>query len=200
MAIRALALLFAVTAVPISAASTLGTEWLSDTWPGERVRTIEVRNHPVRWRQAKRRDEGAFAGVRFHAPIARSDAWAASTDYPRVGRTLSPVTRVTVTEKGGGLRLVEVEGKILWRTVRLAFEVEQEPPDLLRFRLVKSRLGEYEGICLFEPAAGGGTTIELSTRVLPASARVPLGMLLVFERMAMLQGVQGFLEASARHG
>ena len=160
----------------------------------------------MRWRQRASRKDGIFAGVRFTAPLDRQTVWELSTDYSDIGKETPGVTAVRFLEQRPTRQVIQIDVKVLWKTLRLIFEVEQDPPNVMRFQLRNSPLGEYRGVCQFEdspddPAHGRskGTTVELSTWLKPTRP-VPMGLLLVVERMTFLQGVKSFLETCEAHG
>lgn len=188
----------ALAAQPAFAA--IDTAHIQGPWPKQRVRDLEVGRHPVRWRHQASRAEGIFSGVRFTAPASAADVWARAADYQDIGPTVPGVTAVRVVEASAGRQVVDVDAKVLWKTFTLRFEVEQEPPRAMRFRLVHPALGEFRGVSLFEPAASGdgaGTVVELSTWLKPARP-VPIRLLLAVERMALLQGTKAFLSTFDR--
>ena len=101
-------------------------------------------------------------------------------------------------------QVIQLDVKILWATLQLTFEVEQEPPERLRFRLTHELVGEYRGVCVFEESAAppgeapqAWTGVELATWLKPARP-VPMGLVLLVERMTLLRGVRSFLEACER--
>ena len=94
---------------------------------------------------------------------------------------------------------IQMDVKVLWKSLTLNFEIEKDPPRLLRFRLMNPSVGEYRGLCRYEehvdPKTGRTmTSVDLATWLDPAKP-VPLRILLAVERMAMLQGARKFLEA-----
>ena len=159
--------------------------------------------HPVRWRQRASKADGLFAGVRFTAPLPQQAVWDLANDYQDVGQITPGVTAVRYLERSETREVIQLDVKVLWKTLTLTFEVEKEPPRLMRFRLVNEALGEYRGISVFaeEGPAGGahpsGTGVELATWLKP-SRPVPMGLLLLVERMAMLQAAREFLETCER--
>ena len=191
-------------AVPSQADRTITTDFLEQPWPRQWVRDLEVGRYDVRWRQRASRKEGIFAGVRFVAPLERQTVWALSTDYSDIGKMTPGVTAVRFLEQQPTRQVIQIDVKVLWKTLRLIFEVEQDPPKAMRFRLRNPALGEYRGVCLFQESsheAGqnqpNGTTVELSTWLKP-SRPVPMGLLLIVERMTFLQGVKEFLTSCER--
>ena len=180
-------------------AAPIDTEVLEHPWPRERVRQLEVGRYPVRWRHRASRAEGLFTGVRFEVPLERQGAWELANDYSDIGPTVPGVTAVRFLERSATRQVIQVDVKVLWKKLRLTFEVEQDPPTRIRFRLVHHAVGEYIGVCVFEErpasgthATGPSTTVELSTWLKPARP-VPLRLLLLVERMALLGGVKSFL-------
>lgn len=182
-------------------AGTIDTAFLQGPWPKQRVRVIEVGRDEVRWRDRISRRDGLFAGVRFEAPRSRQAVWDAATDYSDIGQKTPGVTAVRLRDESPTRQVIEVDVKVLWKTLTLTFEVERDPPRAIRFNLANETLGRYQGVCLFEevapsseqPTAHARTAVELSTWLKPARP-VPLGLLLMVERMTFLQGVREFLE------
>ena len=78
----------------------------------------------------------------------------------------------------------------------LTFEVEQEPPHAVRFRLVHDAIWDYRGVCLMHPE-GNQTSVELATWLKPA-VRVPSGLIAWVERVVMLEGIRKFLKTCER--
>ena len=193
--IRRSALVFGLAslmAVPLWA-GTIDTAFLEQPWPRERTRETEVGRHAVTWRESAGKQEGIFAGVRFTAPLGRRDVWALANESQDVGAITPGVTAVRYVERTERREVIEVDVKILWRSLTLRFEVEKEPPAIVRFRLVNEALGEYRGLSRFEEAGTGQTTVDLVTWLKP-NRPVPIRLLLVVERIAMLQASREFLE------
>lgn len=195
-----------VLSVPPSASAwTIDAEFLKPPWPKERVQELEVGRYPVRWRQRVSRNEGLFAGVRFEVPLERQGVWDRANDYTDVGRMTPGVTGVRFLERTPTRQVIQLDVKILWKTARLTFEVEQEPPHEIRFRWAHHAYGEIRGVCVFEeaPRTGPGldvpgrTTVELVTWFKP-SRPIPMGLLLMAERIALLQSTKRFLKACER--
>ncbi len=192
-------------AVSSRAGSTIETDFLERPWPKQWVRNLEVGRDEVRWRQRASRKGGIFAGVRFTAPLPREQVWELANDYSDIGKTTPGVTAVRFLKQDSNHQVIQIDVKVLWKTLRLNFEVEQDPPKIVRFRLRNQALGEYRGVCVFEDpsnSAGPGqpkaTTVELSTWLKP-NRPIPMGLLLVVERMTFLQGVKSFLETCETH-
>lgn len=191
---------------PSGSPGAIDTQFLERPWSRQRVRELEVGRHPVRWRERASRQEGIFAGVRFEAPLERRAVWELSNDYHDVGHTVPGVVAVRYLERSETHEIIQIDAKVLWKKLTLNFQVEKEPPRVVRFRLVNAVLGEYRGVCVYEEsrrdAASGrgsaGTTVELTTWLKP-SRPVPMGLLLTVERIALLHGVREFLEACDRH-
>ena len=181
-------------------AGTIDTEFIEQTWPKESAREFEVGRYPVRWRQRITKQDGLFAGVRFTAPVPQQTAWTKANAYQDVGKITPGVTAVRYTEKTETRQVIEMDVKILWKTLTMRFEIEQDPPNAVRFRWVDKGLGEYRGVTTFEtlpPEAPGGpprTAMTISTWLKP-SRPVPMRLLLLVERVTMLQGVKSFLNA-----
>ncbi len=181
---------------PGQAGGSIDTALLELPWPRQRVRETEVGRYPVQWREKANRREGIFAGVTFSAPLERQAVWDLAADYGDIGAKTPGVTAVRVLEQSDERQVIEVDAKVLWKTFTLRFEVERDPPQVMRFRLTDARLGEYRGVCRFEQTPDG-TAVELATWLKPARP-VPAGLILLVERMTFLQGVKGFLEACDR--
>ena len=187
-------------AVAVFAAS-IETEFIQAPWQGQRVREIEVGKYPVRWRQRILPKEAILAGVGFEAPLSREVVWKQATDYTDLGHMTPGVQSVRFLERQPHRQVLEIVVKVLWKTLPLIFEIEQDPPSVMRFRLVNETVGEYRGICIFEelpvgsltPVPSKRTKIELSTYLKPARP-VPLGLLLLVERVTFLRGVEEFLK------
>ncbi len=191
-----------VWAASISArAGTIDTQLLEQPWPKQWVKEFEVGGYAVRWRQHGSRTAGVFAGVRFAAPLEREKAWKLANDYHDIGTMTPGVTAVRFLEQQPNRQVIQIDVKVLWKMLRLTFEVEQEPPQAIRFRLANEVLGEYLGICTFQEMPPAGTkndqpttTMEISTWLKP-SRPVPVRLLLLVERMTMLRGVEAFLDS-----
>ena len=195
---RALAAGVAVLFLPATlSAGTIDTEFLQRPWLKQVVRHLEVGRYEVQWRQRAARREGIFAGVRFRAPLDRQAVWDKTSDVSSLGRMTPGVTAVRFLEEGPTRQVIQLDIKVLWKTLQLTFEVEQDPPRAIRFRLVNEMLGEYRGVCWLEESQPD-TIVELATWLKP-SRPVPTGLLLFVERMTFLQGVESFLEACERH-
>ena len=174
-------------------AGTIDTELLQTPWPKQLVRHLEVGRYEVQWRQRASRREGIFAGVRFLAPLDRQSVWDKTNDFSEIGRMTPGVTAVRFLEQGPTRQVIQLDVKVLWKTLQLTFEVEQDPPRAIRFRLVNEVLGEYRGVCWLEEGSQAGTLVELATWLQP-SRPLPMGLILVVERMTLLEGVKSFLE------
>ena len=189
-----------VVAAP-AAWAAIDTGFIEQPWPRERAREIEAGKYPVRWRERGSKQDGIFAGVRFTAPLDRAAVWKLSSDYRQVGRTTPGVTAVRFLEESETRQIIEVDAKVLWKTLTLRFEVEQDPPKAMRFRLAHAIIGEYRGVCTFTDDADAtgrrATRVDLSTWVQPAR-RVPIGLILVAERMMFLSAAEEFLATCAR--
>lgn len=199
--------LLALLCAPAALAGSIDTAFLEQPWPDQRVRQTEVGRHPVTWRQRAGKADGIFAGVAFTVPLEREATWRLANAYQDVGHITPGVTAVRYLERTDTRQVIQVDVKILWKKLQLTFEVEQEPPDAIRFRLVNRTLGEYRGLCRFEEGSAPGkdgtpqpaTVMELITWLQPARP-VPQGLLLSVERMTMLRGVRDFLKACDRAG
>jgi len=186
--------------VPLVWAGTIDTAFIEQPWPAQSARTYEVGRHEVRWRQRASRKDGIFAGVRFTVPLDRSIVWQLSNDYQDIGKVTPGVTAVRFLEQTPTRQVIQIDVKVLWKTVQLTFEVEQDPPKATRFRLVNKALGEYRGVCTFEePTAPGqagasaATQVELATWLQPVRP-VPMGLLLYVERVTLMKAARSFLK------
>ena len=186
-------------------AGSIDTAFLEAPWPKQHVRDTEVGRYPVRWRERASKSEGIFASVQFDAPLGQHPVWELANQYQDVGQMTPGVTAVRYLEQSNTYEKIEVDVKILWKTLTLTFEVEKDPPRAVRFRLVDEALGDYRGVCLFQPvspeAADGGreaTRVELATWLQPARP-VPMRLLLYVERVTLLQGARRFLKACEPH-
>lgn len=196
-----------VVLAPAALAGSIDTAFLEQPWPNQRVRQTEVGRHPVTWRERAGKEAGIFAAVQFVVPLDREATWRLANEYQDVGHITPGVTAVRYLERTETRQVIQVDVKILWKKLQLTFEVEQEPPDAVRFRLVNRILGEYRGLCRFEEASEPGTdgvrrpatAMELVTWLQPARP-VPQGLLLAVERITMLRGVRDFLKACDRAG
>ncbi len=184
-----------------AAAGAIDTAWLEQPWPGQRVRQAEVGKYAVRWRQRLSRQDGLFFGVRFTAPTDRPTTWdLATADYAQLGKDTPGVTAVRYLEDTPARQVIQIDVKVLWRTLRLNFEVERDPPRQVRFRLTNPRLGEYRGVFIlteptveFRSAEPAATGLDLLTWLKPAQP-VPLGLLAAAQRMVILRGTKEFLQ------
>ena len=181
----------------------IDTETIQRPWPKEQAREFEVGRYEVRWRQKVDKQQGLFAGVRFTVPRNRQLVWKLSNDYSDVGHMTPGVEAVRYIKEGPNRQIIEVDMKVLWKVFTLRFEMEQEPPNAVRFRWADERFGEYLGVAVFEEVAGTGkdaapaTRVDLSTRFLPVHP-VPMHLLLGVERIAMLSAAKEFLKACER--
>ena len=184
--------LFVLLCCGALSAGTIDTAFLEQPWPKQTVRHFEVGRDEVTWRQRANRREGVFAGVRFLAPLDQQAVWDKTRDFSDIGRMTPGVTAVRFLEDTPTRQVIQLDVKVLWKTLQLTFEVEQEPPRAIRFRLVNELLGEYRGVCWLEDAPQG-TIVELATWLKP-SRPIPTGLLLFVERKTFLDGVRNFLE------
>ena len=181
------------------------TDFLERPWPRQRVRQFEVGRYDVRWREKASKQEGVFAGVRFEAAGPREAVWDLAKDYDDIGRTTPGVQAVRVLEQSETRQIIQIDIHVLWKTLTLTFEIEQEPPKVMRFRLTNEAVGEYRGVCVFEESTGTGaagegnvmTPVEFSTWLKP-SRPVPTGLILLVERMTLLGSIKSFLETCDR--
>ena len=178
-------------------AGTIDTEFLEHPWPRQTVRRFEVGRHEVQWRQRANRQDGVFVGVTFLAPLNRQAVWEKTRDFSDIGRMTPGVTAVRFLEDTPTRQVIQLDVKVLWKTLQLTFEVEQDPPQAIRFRVDNVLLGEYRGFCRLEDAPHG-TAMELATWLKP-SRPIPTSLLLLIERKVFLDGVRNFLEECERH-
>ena len=176
--------------------AAIDTGFLERPWPKERIRTFEVGRYAARWRQRLSKTEGLFAGVRVATPFPRQRVWELANEYQDLGHMTPGVTAVRYVEQTPTHDVIQIDVKILWKSFTLAFEVDKEPPAIVRFQLDNPTLGQYRGLCRFDEA-GPGTEVELATWLKPARP-VPLGLLLVVERATMLHGLKEFLRVCER--
>ena len=176
------------------------TTFLQQPWPGQVVQQLEVGRYDVRWRQRISRTQGLLAGAAFTVPVDRGRVWQRATAYTDLARLIPGVLAVRVLEQQPQRHVVQVDLNVLWRTLHLTFEIEPEPPEAIRFQLINQFIGEYRGVCLFQElpriSANGTsstvTRVDLATWYQP-SRPVPMRLLLLVERIALLQGIKGFL-------
>ena len=195
-----LALILLLVQAAVLSAGSIDTRFLEGPWPGERTHETEVGRYAVTWRQRASKREGIFAGVRFTAPLDHQAVWALANEYEDVGVMTPGVAAVRYVERSELREVIEVDVKILWKSLTLRFEVEKEPPAIVRFRLVNEALGEYRGLSRFAESGAGQTAVDLVTWLKPARP-VPMRLLLIVERIAMLQASREFLKrCDARRG
>ena len=178
-------------------AGAIDTEVLEHPWPRQTIRRFEVGRHEVEWRQRANRRDGVFVGVTFLAPLDRQAVWEKTRDFSDIGRMTPGVTAVRFLEDTPVRQVIQLDVKVLWKSLQLTFEVEQDPPQVIRFRLVNTLLGEYRGIIQLQEAPQG-TTMALATWLKP-SRPIPTSFLLLFERKVFLDSVRNFLEECERY-
>lgn len=182
------------------AGAAIDTSDLQQPWPKQWTHEYELGRTPVRWRQKLSKQQGLWAGVAFTAPRPRDAVWALSNDYSDVGKMAPGVQAVRVREEGPNRKVVQVDVKILWKSLTLNFEFEEDPPNAVRFRWKDARFGEYIGLATFSdvPAkpehSPARTSVTVSTRFMPYSP-APLRLLLGVERVAMLSATRDFLKS-----
>jgi hypothetical protein len=150
---RFCAFLILVAAPPAQAETSnhgIDTSFIERPWPKQWMREFEVGRDLVRWRQRAHKQDGIFAAVRFEPPLPRQTVWDLANDYQDIGQGVPGVTAVRYLEQSPTRQVVQLDVKVLWKTLTLTFEVEQEPPKAVRFRLVNEALGEFRGVCIFE--------------------------------------------------
>ena len=183
-----------LAALPAWAAS-IDTGFLEQPWPKARTQETEVGRHAVQWRQRADKREGIFAGVQFVAPLDRQAVWDRANRYTDVGAMTPGVTAVRYVEQSERRQVIQVDVRVLWKDFTLTFELEQDPPEAVRFKMVHPAIGEYRGICRFTERTGAsGTVTELLTWLKP-SRPVPARLVLLVERMALLSAARRFLKA-----
>ena len=161
------------------------------------MRTTEVGRYEVVWRQKASRADGIFAGVQFTAPLDHETLWELTTDYSDIGELTPGVTAVRILEEGPTRQVIEIDLRVLWVTLVMTFELEQEPPNVVRFRVLNDILGEYRGVVRLEAREAdpseSATSVAISTWLNPPRP-FPLRMVMAAERMVLLRGVRNFLE------
>lgn len=187
----------AVVLASVASAGSIETGFLEQPWPTQRTHEYEIRKYAVQWRQAvKGKGEEIFAGSSFVAPASPQAVWNLTADYADLGTMTPGVEHVQFLEDTPARQVIQIDIKVLWKKLRLVFEIEREPQTVTRFRLMNEVVGEYRGVCRISPE-GAQTRVELATWLQPA-VRVPTGLILWVERAAMLKGIRGFLEACER--
>ena len=179
-------------------AGSIDTSALERPWPKQRTHEYEVRRYAVQWRERTSPSEGIFAGAEFVAPAAREAVWNISADYADLGRRTPGVESVKVIEQSPTRQVIQTDIKVLWKTLRLTFEIEREPPEVIRFRLVNDVIGEYRGVCRLMPE-GQGTAMLMATWLQPA-VRISPSLVLLAERIVMLHGIREFLGSCEEAG
>ena len=200
--VLALAVLCVATGAAAGAedAAPIDTALLEAPWPKQLVRTLEVGRYEVRWRQRASKRDGIFAGVRFTTPLEREAIWSRTSDFTQIGQITPGVQAVRFLEDTPARQVIQIDVKVLWKELTLTFEVEREPPRIMRFRLANRAFGEYRGLCVLEelpparPGEPARTQVELSTW-LKTEAPIPAGLILAVERVTMLQATRSFLES-----
>lgn len=177
-------------------ADSIETAFLEQPWPRQRVREYEVYKYPVRWRQRVSKTDGIFAGASFVAPSRLARTWQLATDYTDLGRMTPGVSAVRFLENTPTRQVVQIDVEILWKDLTLTFEVEQDEPHAVRFRLLNEFIGEYRGVSVFRPE-GEQTAVELATWLKPA-VPVPSRLIIWAERVVLLKGIRRFLETCER--
>ncbi len=180
-----------LSATSVSAGS-IETAFLEQPWPKQWVHEYEVGKYAVRWRQKAKAGEGIFAGASFVAAADLQRTWALATDYTDLGTMTPGVERVRWLERTPTRQVIQIDVQVLWKTLQLTFEVEQDPPKAVRFRLLNPEVGEYRGVCLMQQE-GTKTRVDLATWLKPAFS-VPGGLVLWVERVVLLRGIRKFLE------
>ena len=186
-----------------AAAATIDTQFFDRPWPRQWTHRYEVGRHMVDWRQGGSRAEGTFAQARCAVPLPRQTVWTLSTDFPTLWRMTPAVKAFRILEQQPAHQVVEIDLHVFWKTVRLTFAVDYDPPRAMQFRLIDHIAGTCQGICTFteEPptrrgatAASATTTVELLMWVKP-TRHIPMRLLWFVERTTILQGIKAFLAA-----
>lgn len=193
LALIAAALLCGTSAL-VWATEPIDTAFIEAPWPKQRVQETEVGRHAVRWRSQASKKDGIFAGVDFAAPAGQEAVWKVASEYQDVGKMTPGVTAVRYLERSDTHEKIAIDVKILWKELTLVFDVEKEAPRIMRFRLVNKALGEYRGVCTFDPSPDGASTAVMLATWLKPARPIPMRLLLMVERMSMLQGARKFLE------
>ena len=196
-AVLALGLAGLALVAPRLFAGAIETDFIERPWPGQWVHDFEVGRDLVRWRQRAGAREGIFAAVRFEVPLPRQAVWDLANEYQDVGHITPGVTAVRYLERSETREVIQVDVKVLWKSLTLTFEVEKDPPRAVRFRLVNEALGEYRGVSVFTEEGADRTGVELATWLKP-SRPVPMRLLLLVERMVMLHAARDFLSQLRR--
>jgi hypothetical protein len=189
-------------AAGVCAAEPIDVEWLRGAWARAPAREFEVGRHPVQWRQQVGTDGGVLAGLEFAAPCGREALWRQLADAPALGRHLPGVRAVAVTPQGPDRRLIEVTMRVLWKELRLRFEVEQQrlgAEDEVRVRLSHEALGEFLGLCALRDGSGEArsSTVRFVSLLRPGRP-VPSGVILWAQRAALVRGARNFLASAER--
>lgn len=191
---------------------SIQTDFLEAAWPKERVRQLEVGRHEVRWRQAVSKADGILVGTRFVVPRPPQQTWELANQYSDLGRMTESIESVTYLEDTPTRKVVQLKAKVLWKRFVMTFLVEQDAPETIRFELRERDLFLYRGICRFRPAepfdsalprsgripseveGEQGTAVAFATQIKPA-VRAPTGLILLAERIVLLQGIKAFYQA-----
>ncbi len=183
-------------AAATSVSAAIDTHLLEQAWPRQWVHTYEVRKYAVQWRERASATEGIFAGASFTAPTPLEQTWHVANDYQGLGPVTPGVSAVRILEHTATREVIQIDIKILWKTLTLTFEIEQDSPHATRFSLRHEAIGDYRGVCLLHPQ-GQQTAVELATWFHPA-VRVPVRLVLSVERIVMLHGIRDFLGVCER--
>lgn len=167
---------------------------LEGPWPGQREHTYEVGHAQVQWRQRASATEGMFTGARFTAAVPRERAWVLSNDYSGLGTKTPGIQAIRVVEESPHHKRFEVDIKVLWKSATLRIELDEEPPELLRFRMDTLRLGRYIGRARMRAVDASHTEVDLATWLSPPT-RVPRGLVMWAQRVAIFGGIRNFLKA-----
>ncbi|MBN1586217.1 MAG: hypothetical protein JW937_02165 [Candidatus Omnitrophica bacterium] len=184
-----------------ASAAGIDTAAVEAGWAGQRTSWREVGETPVIWRELLRGD-GAFGGVSFTAPLDRKNVWALATDFTQLSKRSGKIDTVYITEQEGNRMTLQMVAHILWYRLSLEFEIFLEPEEIFRFRVTNEGVGEFYGYCRFQDAAGptvgtGRTGIDLATHYKPGGLgqRMLLKQLMILERMALMHGIESFLDS-----
>lgn len=179
-------------------AESIDTEFIEQPWPKQWERHFEVGKWPVVWRQYADKEDGIFASIRFTVPLDQETVWNLTNDYKDLGELIPGVQAVTYLEDTPNRQVIQIDIEVLWKQLRLVFEIERDPPHAVRFRMVNELLGEYRGVNKLEPIEDDSgipqTRMELSTWMKTVKP-MPGGLMLVTQRMILVEAARNFLEA-----
>lgn len=183
-------------------AGSIDTEFIEQPWPKQWERHFEVGKWPVVWRQYASKEGGIFASIRFRAPLDQETVWNLTSDYKDIGEMIPGVSAVTYLEDTPNRQVIQMDVEVLWKQLRLVFEIERDPPNAVRFRMFNERLGEFRGVSKLESvmddSGNSYTDMELATW-LKTVKPVPAGLLLISQRMMLVEAARNFLDACEQY-